>query len=122
MKLQLDTVNKTIKLEEKVNLNDLFELLQKILPDIWKEFTLEINSVINWTSPIVIKEYPIYPTTWPNYPWYTQPHITQPYTNEPLISQPYTINCGVTTKYDDNSINNTNLLNNGIYNIDCTIK
>jgi hypothetical protein len=33
MKLQLDTTNKTIKIEELVNLGELTEMLEKILPN-----------------------------------------------------------------------------------------
>jgi hypothetical protein len=93
MKLQLDTTNKIVKIEESVNLNDLFELLNKILPEVWQEFKLEVNTVINWSNPIVIEPY-IYPV----YPWWKQPYIYgTPNTN------PY----------------KTNYLSSGIYNIEC---
>ena len=57
MKLQLDTVNKTITLEEKVKLSELFDLLEKLFPDgKWKDYKLESKQIINWTSPIVIEK------------------------------------------------------------------
>ena len=48
MKLQIDFDNKTIKLEEKVNLGELFNQLEEILPDLkWREFELEMGSITN---------------------------------------------------------------------------
>lgn len=56
MKVQLDTVAKTIKVEEQINLGEFIEALDKLLPnDLWKEFKLETNTVINnWNIPVVI--------------------------------------------------------------------
>jgi hypothetical protein len=84
MKIQLDTTNKTIKIEESVNLNELFELLNKILPnDTWKEFKLETNTIINWNStPIIIKK-----EIWPTYPWWQQPQVM--YNNK--LTNPYSV-------------------------------
>lgn len=72
MKVQLDTEHKTIKLEKDVKLSKLVEFLESILPDgKWKEFTLETNTTIQqWSSPIVIREYPR-----PYYgPWWGTPY------------------------------------------------
>ena len=54
MKVQLDTTNKTIKLEQSIKLSELVKNLEKLLPKgEWKEFTLETNTVINnWHNPI----------------------------------------------------------------------
>lgn len=42
MKIQLDTTNKTIKVEESVKLQELTDALEKLLPNgEWKEFKLE---------------------------------------------------------------------------------
>ena len=69
MKLQLDTTMKTIKVEGMVNLKELMETLERLLPGgLWKEFSLESNTTIIWTNPTVI--YPRYPV-WPYYPWWT---------------------------------------------------
>lgn len=59
MKIQLDTTNKVIKLDEPSSIGELFELLENLLPNgKWKEFKLETNTIINWTSaPIIHYEY-----------------------------------------------------------------
>lgn len=55
MKIQLDTVNKTIKIEEDVNLHDFYEQLNAILPDgKWREFTLKVDKIVEWREPITI--------------------------------------------------------------------
>lgn len=66
MKLQLDIVNKTIKLDESVNLGNFAEVLYKILPNDWKDYKLEINLIINWQTPIYVDRW-VNPT-W--YPWW----------------------------------------------------
>lgn len=72
MKLQLDTIAKTIKIEEKVNLGELFNKLEELLPDLkWREFELEMGSITNWVNPWVI---PVYPDRY--YPSYPLPWIT----------------------------------------------
>ena len=70
MKIQLDTTNKTVKIEENIKVSKLIATLKKLLPEDWKEFTLETHTTINnWNSPYIIREYPVYPTR-PVYPWY----------------------------------------------------
>lgn len=60
MKIQLDTVAKTIKIEENVNLGELITALELLLPNgLWKEFTLETHTVINWGVQNTV--YPWYP-------------------------------------------------------------
>lgn len=61
MKLQLNFDKKILVVENDTNLGDLMKKLKVILPD-WKEWTLETKTIINYSSPIVIKEYkrPIY--------------------------------------------------------------
>lgn len=48
MKIQIDTKNKTISVEEDVNLNDFINFIQTMLPD-WADYKLikyvEINTV-----------------------------------------------------------------------------
>jgi len=60
MKLQIDTENKTIKVDENVLLEDLVKVLNKLLPKEWKNYTLETNSTWYWYNPI-----PYYPSQ----PW-----------------------------------------------------
>lgn len=79
MKIQLDTTQKVIRIEEKVNLKELFDILERLLPnELWKGFDLETTTIINWGSPIIIKPNEIYtqpyttPTPYPyNFPWIT---------------------------------------------------
>lgn len=90
MKLQLDTTNKTVKVEGSVNLEALFETLHKLLPqEEWKGFSLEANTTIEWTNPIVVPIYPRYPYN--PYPWWnpTYPNIIYGTTG-----QGYTLNQG----------------------------
>ena len=81
MKLQINSTHKIIKLEEQVNLGELFTFLEEILPDLkWREYSIE-GSVIVYDygqNPIIVNPItsptfpvnPIYPTA-PNYPWIT---------------------------------------------------
>lgn len=71
MKLQLDTLQKTIKVEGTVSLLELVETLERLLPNnVWKTFSLECGATIIWSNP-----FPIYPL-WPYYPWWTAPIYT----------------------------------------------
>ena len=73
MKIQIDTANKILKIEESVNLKELFKIVNNLLPDSWEEYTLESNSIIiGWQNPIII-ENPVYP--YQVYPW-CQPYYT----------------------------------------------
>jgi hypothetical protein len=74
MKIQIDTVAKTLKLDEAVRIDELINLLEAMLPSgRWKEFDLITNVTVNWTNtPIVIRDYPVYP----RWPWYDQPFYT----------------------------------------------
>lgn len=109
MKIQLDTTNKTIKVEESVNLKELTEALEKLLPNgEWKEFTLHTNTVIqNFSSPIIIREQR-YPYWW-NSPWYSTGNVRLASNNVSELSyqQNYTSNNGANPG-----------LNRGVYNIE----
>lgn len=99
IKAQIDTVNKTIKLEENINLNDLFKAVSVLFPkDFWKEFTLEVNSIINWTNPIIIER--------PYSPW--NPY--NPYDPVPWIT------------YDGTGEKDNFQLNQGVYSVDLNVK
>jgi hypothetical protein len=55
MKIQLDTINKTITIEEDVNLHDFYEELNSLLPSgLWREFTLKVAKITEWRNPITI--------------------------------------------------------------------
>lgn len=65
MKIKLDTSNQTIGIESQVNLNELFQTLENLLPNgLWKKYELEVNSTLYWTNPI-------YPGPYTVYPWLT---------------------------------------------------
>lgn len=78
MKLQIDTVAKTIKVEGDINLAELFDGLKRLLPeDEWKKFTLEANTIIEWINPITIPySPPVYPYYPRPFPWWDSPIIT----------------------------------------------
>ena len=130
MKLQIDTDQKVIRIDERVNLLALFEFLQKTLPYDWKDFTLETNSINSWGSPIVIKDNTYIQQPYHVWPWYQQPGsappVSLPYTvsgkydmNDSITNMTDTINCQVcnsvlSVKGDSNTLyvsDNTNLKN-----------
>ena len=73
MKLQIDTSAKVIKIEESVNFGELIEKIKKLLPNEWKDYKLETDTVIQWRNPVVIQDWPLYPK-YPN--WWTQPYYS----------------------------------------------
>ena len=71
MKLQLDTDNKIVRIEESINLGTFVETLKTLLPNgTWKSFTLEVNNIINWGYPIIVERPTIY-EPYKVYPWIT---------------------------------------------------
>jgi hypothetical protein len=77
MKLKLDTTNKTIEIEEAVNIGELLQTLKRLLPNNdWKKFTLQTTIIQNWSNPIYVdrwvKPYPYPWTPWYDSPWYIQ--------------------------------------------------
>lgn len=111
MKIQIDTTNKSIKVEESVSLKELTDSLEKLLPNgEWKEFTLQTNTVIqNFSSPIVIRG-----RNWPYWwdsPWYSTGDVRLYGHNAgfgELTNQPY---------YTSSNGANPGL-NPGVYNIE----
>ncbi len=101
MKIQLDTTEKTIKLENDVLLGDFFERITTILPgDSWKEFKLLTETKIEWASPIIIEK--THPWIYPSIPY-------EPYPYRPWITW-----CG-------DSVGDTKpayIYNSGVYNIE----
>lgn len=85
MKLQLDTKNKTITIEESIKLDEFFQMIKKLLPDEWKQYRLEIKNIINWVNPIVIEKEKINP-------WITYIQPPPFYTNKPELNE-YEITC-----------------------------
>lgn len=67
MKIQLDTINKTVKVEEQVNLKEFLKVIKKLLPSgEWEQYSLDGSQITYWSYPYVIETWPKYPT----YPWY----------------------------------------------------
>ena len=86
MKIQIDTNEKTVKIEGAHKISLIIDTLEKLLPNVWKNFTLESNTVIqNWSTPIIIKEY--VPQTYPWYPIINNPVWVGPST-APIINNP----------------------------------
>ena len=65
MKIQIDTTEKVIRIEEKVNLMELFNQVQTLLPGgKWEEYDLEVTTTQNGVYPIVIQDPTPFPETW----------------------------------------------------------
>jgi hypothetical protein len=76
MKIQLDLTEKTITIEEDVNLNELYDVINGLLPGgKWREFTLKQKVIIDWGNPITL----------PNNPW-TTPTIEPYWYQNPIIT------------------------------------
>ena len=55
MRIRIDTIAKTIKLEQSAKIVEILSVIKKLLPDNWKEYSLEPVDVINnWYNPITI--------------------------------------------------------------------
>ena len=109
MKIQLDTTNKTVKIEENIKVSKLIATLKKLLPEDWKEFTLEAHTTINnWSFPYIIREYPVYPKPYyPNYPWY---YSTTKGSSLTMSSGNMSASNKISADYS---------LKSGVYNVEC---
>ena len=95
MRIQIDTDQKTIKIEKNALLKDVIKTLNKLLPNgEWKEFTLETNATIShWCS---------------HYPWsYYAGGIAL---STDKMNVPYTLTMS--------STQNALSMNSGVYNIE----
>lgn len=106
MKIQLDSVQKIIRVEETVNFGELIKYLDKLLPKnsplgSWKDYKLETNTIIyNWNYPIYVNPFvPISPS-W-HIPDYTQPlpinicHVNSFVVNSDNVNAPSTLTNGI---------------------------
>ena len=97
MKLQINTDDKTITIEENINLGELYEALFEMFPKFaWKEYTLiPVKAIEHWTNPVT---YPVRP--WNELPWITPGTaplypLTNPGTGSPAYpSAPWVVTCG----------------------------
>lgn len=56
MKIQIDTTNKTIKLDSTCKIVELIDFLEKILPEEYKTYKLETNTtIIGWNNPYIYR-------------------------------------------------------------------
>ena len=99
MKIQLDTINKSITIEEDVNLHDFYEQINSLLPGgLWRDFTLKVEKIKEWNNPITVTPHtpinPFIPIN-PNPSPYTYPNVW----------------------YTTSNTNNGSTLTTGIYNI-----
>ncbi len=82
MRIQLDTEKKTIKVDGNVELKELVEALEKLLPKgLWKEFTLQNEPITLWQNPIIIEREVRREPYWNPPIWVN----TQPLTSDPGI-------------------------------------
>lgn len=101
MKLQIDTDNKTIKVDDDVQFSELVEALEKLLPKgLWKDFTLQNERIDWWNNPVIIKERII-----ENSPYWPSPIWIDTTTNK--------------TPIDPNIVYCSNNMQSGIFNIEC---
>ena len=100
MKIQIDTTNKTISFGDDINLSELFETIQRLLPDNWKEYKLlSINVTINHKTIIEKKDYVN--------PYINPYHLTPTYPTVPY-SPPYEVWCGTENTSLDNNVKTYN--------------
>jgi hypothetical protein len=70
MKIIIDTEQKTINLEQEINLGELYEYLMQLFPNgLWKEFKLVPTILTNWVNPIIIPQQPYIQPYHPDIPW-----------------------------------------------------
>ena len=94
MKLNIDTENKTITINESVNLKELNDTIKKLLPNDWKEYNLVIEQFFNVPyQPLDINK---------TYPWINPNDKTNPYDG---IQYPWS----TITYYSNNSLTQQSL-------------
>ena len=113
MKIQLDTENKTITIEEDIKLHDFHEQINTLLPGgLWREFTLKVGKIKKWKNPIVVNP----PNT--TQPWNPVQPNENPYPGYPQIW--YTTNTDNVGRpiVEGGDYENNLLLNNGKFNVE----
>lgn len=117
MKLQIDTDNKTVTIDETLNLGELLDALYVMFPKFaWREYAIVPVKVIeHWTSPVIIP--------WiqqPVLPWYTPVMVplTNPTTSPNPFNTPITItggtSCGVGVTPPKSNLTATKLDNKNV--------
>ena len=108
MKIQLDTQNKTIKVEGMIKLCDLIKHLEILLPEgspfgSYKEYSIDCNTTIQWYG------YPVITnparTWWDDLPKFNQtPYVQGVPNSQPYLHQP------ATNIYDAGGVSNVTVL------------
>ena len=101
MNIQLDTINKTIKLDQNIKFNELFEALNMLFPKgEWQEFTLIAHSIIyQYSNPIYIR-----PIVDPTPYWYgTLPWIKCLDMNDSINNSRFEVTSGIFNVSMDNT-------------------
>jgi hypothetical protein len=113
MKIQIDTVGKTLTIEEDVNLDEFYNEINTLLPGgLWREFTLKITKITEWKDPIVL------PNTDPYNPFNTPGTGNPPYPTTPGTSPyPGIPQIWYTTTGTDTVTNGDYRLNQGVFNV-----
>lgn len=102
MKIQIDTDNKIIRLENSINMGEFMEKINLLFPnDSWKEYKIETNTQVVWQEPIIVNQYPIYREPYPY--WWAKPIYYGTTTN-------------TETTYNNCSANT--MLTSGTYNVE----
>jgi len=77
MKIQIDTTEKVIRVEEKVNLGTLYNYLRKFFPNNeWKKYSIDAHTVIQWGQPWYIYVDRPYKPYQPWITWYGSDVVT----------------------------------------------
>ncbi len=72
MKLLLDVTEKTITIEESINIAELIKMVKSLLPGgEWKKYGLICKEIVNWVDPVVI-ERPYWNRPYPTSPWWIE--------------------------------------------------
>ena len=116
MKIQLDTENKTIVIEEDINLHDFHEQINLLLPGgLWRDFTLKVGKIKKWGDPIVVDPQPS-PNI--NQPWNPVQPNTNPYPGYPQIWYTTTTDTIGRPVVEGGDYESSLILNNGTFNVE----
>ena len=109
MKIQIDTTSKTVKFEDKVKLTELLDVVKGLFPNNeWKEYSVEVTHITNWSSPIYIDNWR------KTYPW-IQPYYGTTTGDFTYATTPMKNGTDVEFKIDSTT---TNTFSSGTYNIE----
>lgn len=93
MKAKIDTIAKTISIDEPMILDALNKFVKALFPNDWKEWKVDTNVKIEMSSPPIIVDR-WHPRPWNDY-WYATPHPGYTTTDGPI-----TVLCGSSTVTD----------------------